>query len=498
VSPGEQRARGEKGRMIEANRLAADFFHETLMTSPDADTARRYLQGRSFGREVADRWKLGYAPGRDALFKHLRSKGFTAEELIKADLVRKSDRDGGVYDSFRQRITFPTWNLQGDVVAFGARALGDQQPKYLNTSETAVFSKSRLMFGLDRAKSAIARGAAVVVEGYTDVIALHEAGITEAVATNGVALGESHFELLRKFTDRIVLMFDPDEAGQGAIERGFDIAQRLGVKLGIDVLLAPPPAGRDPADVAAEDGPEAVRKLIEASQPLWDFKIDRELDRATLDTAEAQARAFRRVAELLRSHPDPIARHQHAMRAARRIGLDEHAAQRVLSQTGGSAGGGGTAGGDAEKRVPGHVKVEREALALLLNHGSAAAPLATEIDDAAFTGPARRELFRAGLEAASDGSPIARVASNLSPDAHSLLLELSVGEEARVSSNEEIKEVFMRLKVFRLEREIRTRRTTLQEVNPVEDAARHDALFTELVGLEAERRDLLRSIQGAA
>jgi DNA primase len=498
ASPGERQARGLKARITEANRLAADFFHETLVTSPDADTARRYLQGRGFGREVAGRWKLGYAPGRDSLYKHLTSKGFTAEELTQADLVRKSERDGSIYDSFRQRITFPTWNLQGDVVAFGARALGDQQPKYLNTSETPVFSKSRLMYGLDRAKSAIARGAAVVVEGYTDVIALHEAGITDAVATNGVALSESHFELLRKFTDRIVLMFDPDEAGQGAIERGFDIAQRLGVKLGLDVLLAPPPAGRDPADVVTEDGPEAIRKVIDAAQPLWEFKIDRELDRTPLDTAEAQARAFRRIAELLRSHPDPIARHQHAMRAARRIGLDEHVAQRVLSEARGSTGGGGTAGDQTEKRLPGHVKVEREALALLMNHGATATPWAQQIDEAAFTSPARRELFRAGLDAASAQSSITQVASNLSPDAHSLLLELSVGEEARVSSEDEIREVFMRLKVFRLEREIKARRTTLQEVNPVEDGARHDALFTELVGLEAERRDLLRSIQGAA
>ncbi|HET7482596.1 MAG TPA: DNA primase, partial [Actinomycetota bacterium] len=477
-SPGEQRARGVKARIIEANRLAAEFFHETLVTSPDADTARRYLDGRGFGREVAARWQLGYAPGRDSLYKYLRGKGFTADELLQADLIKKSERDGSLYDSFRQRITFPTWNLQGDVVAFGARALGDQQPKYLNTSETPVFSKSRLMFGLDRAKSAIARGSAVVVEGYTDVIALHEAGVTEAVATNGVALGESHFELLRKFTDRIVLMFDPDEAGQGAIERGFDLAQKLGVKLGLDVLLAPPPPGRDPADVVREDGRDAIDKVVGAAQPLWDFKIDRELDRAPLDTAEAQARAFRRVAELLRSHPDPIARHQHAMRAARRIGLDENAAQRVLSETRGSTHGGGAAGGRTEKRVPGHVKVEREALSLLLKHGAAAARWAQEINEDAFTAAPRRELFRAALETATSELSISRVASSLSPEAHSLLSELSVEESTSPPTDDEIKEVFMRLKVFRLERDIKARRTTLQEVNPVQDSVRHDALFT--------------------
>jgi DNA primase len=182
-------SRGLKQRVIEANEAAAAFFHVQLFTSPDATDARTYLESRSFGRDVAERWQLGYAPGRNALARHLLSKGFKQDEILQADLARVSDKDGSLYDTFRRRITFPTWNLQGDVVGFGARALGDQQPKYLNTSETPVFSKSRVMYGLNRAKSAIARGAALVVEGYTDVIALHEAGIDEAVATNGVAGG---------------------------------------------------------------------------------------------------------------------------------------------------------------------------------------------------------------------------------------------------------------------------------------------------------------------
>ncbi|MDQ4065818.1 MAG: CHC2 zinc finger domain-containing protein, partial [Actinomycetota bacterium] len=146
--PGDQQAAGFKARLIAANDAAARFFHETLFTSPDAADARAYLEQRGFGREVAQRWLLGYAPGRDALCKHLRTKGFTDDELVKAVLAARSERDGSLYDFFRQRITFPTWNLQGDVVAFGARALGDQQPKYLNTSDTPVFSKSRVMYGL--------------------------------------------------------------------------------------------------------------------------------------------------------------------------------------------------------------------------------------------------------------------------------------------------------------------------------------------------------------
>ncbi|MGH2807589.1 MAG: DNA primase [Actinomycetota bacterium] len=498
MGPGEQKARGLKARIIEANRLAAEFFHTALMTSPDAAEARRYLDGRGFGREVAERWQLGYALGRDSLVKHLQQKGFTGDEITKADLGRVSERDGSFYDTFRQRIIFPTWNLQNDVVAFGARASKpDQQPKYLNTAETPVFSKSRFMYGLNRAKSAIARGSAVVVEGYTDVIALHEAGITEAVATNGVALGETHFEQLKKFSDRAVLMFDADAAGAGATERGFGLHHRIG----LEVLVAPLPAGRDPADLVREDGADAIKKVIDSAQPLLEFKLENTIAKLPLDTPEARSRAVREVVKVLGLHPDPIARHEYAFMVARRVGVEVETVQRALADEAGgfSTSGGNTSARTADRRVPGHIKVEREALRLLLTQGPTTLPVAEEVDETNFTAPARREVYRAALEAAQKGLEPAIVATNLSPDARSLFTELSIGSEpSDPRPQEEIREVFMRLRVFRLEREIKTRRNTLQEVNPLVDAQRHDALFTELVGLEAERRDLLRSIEGAA
>lgn len=497
MGPGQKKAHGIRARVIEANRLAADFFHPALMNSPDAAAARQYLEGRGFGKEVAERWQLGYSPGRDSLCKYLLSKGFSQEEITQADLGRISDRDGALYDTFRQRVMFPTWNRQDDVVAFGARALGDQQPKYLNTSETPAFSKSREMYGLNRAKSAIARSSAVVVEGYTDVIALHEAGITEAVATNGVALGETHFELLKKFSERAVLMFDADAAGAGATERGFGIHHRIG----LEVLVAPLPPGRDPADLVREDGPDAVKKVIEAAQPLIEFKLEQTIAKLPLDTPEARSRAVRQTVEVLGLLPDPIARHEYAFMVARRIGVEVETVQQTLAEARGrpSEEGGNTGARTSEHRVPGHIKVEREALRLLLDQGPTTVVLASQVDEGNFTAPPRREVYRAALEAAQRGLDPARVASNLSPDARSLFSELTVGTAtSEPRSEEEIREVFMRLRIFRLEREIKARRNTLQEVNPMVDAERHDALFTELVGLEAERRDLLRDIQGAA
>jgi DNA primase len=493
-------ARGVKARIIAANETAASFWHDQLFTADDARDARTYLESRGFGRDVAARWQLGYAPGRNALARQLLSKGFKQEEILQADLARVSDRDGSLYDTFRQRITFPTWNLQGDVVGFGARALGQQQPKYLNTSETPVFSKSRVMYGLNRAKSAIARGTALVVEGYTDVIALHEAGVEEAVATNGVALGDTHFEQLKKFTSRAVLMFDSDAAGAGATERGFGIHHRIGM----EVLVAPLPPGRDPADVAKSDGDEGIRKVIDAAQPLLEFKLDQTLAKLPLDTPEARSHAVKEAVVVLGWHPDPIARHRYGLWLADRVGVDRETVQRVLAQKPEERSGGGEVGrGDPrDRRFSGQVKVEREALQLLLLRTQEAGPWTREIDPAHFTSSARRELFTRARAWVDQGRAVEgrAFAQQLSPDALSLFTELIVG--AAVPEDDELqarlREVFVRLQVFGLERDIKSRRNTLQEINPLDDPRRHDELFTELVGLEATRRDLLRKVLGAA
>ena len=497
-TPGQAHAYGVKRRLADANKAAAEFFHKALMESADAEPARSYLSGRGFGREVAERWQLGYAPGRDSLCKHLLGLGFTQDELVNGGLGRISDRDGALFDVFRQRIIFPTWSLQDDVVAFGARALGDQQPKYLNTGETPLFSKSRFMYGLNRAKSSIARSHAIVVEGYTDVIALHEAGITQAVATNGTALGETHFELLKKFSSRAVLMFDSDNAGQAATERGFGLHHRIG----LEVLVAPLPPGRDPADMVAQDGADGIAKVIEAGQPLLEFKLEQTISKLPLDTPEARSKAVREAVQVLGWLPDPIARHEYAFMIARRIGVQPEAVQRALTDrsSGPVAAAYGGAGRERERRLPGHVKVEREALQLLLTKTERITPFLDDIQETDFTSPARRELFREArtMKSVKD---TAAVAERLSPEARELFTELAV-ERDPVEFDEDgeagMAEVFTRLRVFKLEREIKRRRDTLQDLNPLEEAQRHDALFTELVGLEARRRDLLRTLQGVS
>ena len=353
-----------------------------------------------------------------------------------------------------------------------------------------------MIYGLNRAKSILSRTdkPAVVVEGYTDVIALHEAGVAEAVATNGVALGETHFEQIKKFTGRAVLMLDADEAGRGATERSFGIHHRIG----LEVLVAPLPPGRDPADVAQEDGTEAIEKVIESARPLLEFKLEQTIDKLPLDTPEARSRAVVEVAQVLGFQPDPIARHEYVFAAARRIGVDAEVIQRALAD-GRFRGGTESHSGDArlpDRRIPGHVKVEREALHLLITRGNQVGSLVGDVEETHFTSPARRELFKVVGSAAKEGAALspAEIAQRLSGDPLSLFTELSV-ESQRSESGGEPEELFVRLSVFRLERDIKKRRDVLQDVNPVDDPKKHDDLFTELVGLEAQRRDLLRRLE---
>jgi DNA primase len=294
-------------------------------------------------------------------------------------------------------------------------------------------------------------------------------------------------------------MFDADAAGAGATERGFGIHHRIGM----EVLVAPLPPGRDPADVVKSDGDEGIRKVIDAAQPLLEFKLEQTLGKLPLDTPEARSHAVREACEVLGWQPDPIARHEYAFMAARRIGVDPEVVHRALQERSRPSGSGG-ADGDAarDRRFPGHVKVEREALQLLLLRTDEAGPWTGDVEPAHFTSSARRELFTQAKTWVGQGRAVEgpAFAQELTPDGLSLFTELIVG--ADVPEDDELqarlREVFVRLQVFGLERDIKSRRNTLQEINPLDDPTRHDELFTELVGLEATRRDLLRKVQGAA
>ena len=250
--------RSQRERMMLACKEAEDFYHLQLMRSRDAGpaSARAYLHGRGFGSGPSKGWHLGYAPGRGSLVAHLQKQGYTRDELVGANLAYVSKKNGRLVDRFYERVMFPIHDLQGRTIAFGGRVIGKGEPKYLNTSDTPIFSKSHNMFGIDRAKNAIVTAhQAIVVEGYTDVIALHEAGITNAVATLGTALTAQHVKLLSRFANTIVYLFDGDAAGQKAADRASEfIDWRSAVESRRESHR---PARRGPA---RQQGPDGVRE----------------------------------------------------------------------------------------------------------------------------------------------------------------------------------------------------------------------------------------------
>jgi DNA primase len=317
-TPGEAKRRGRREELVRATSAAVDFYRERLKSGNDAGRARSYLRGRGYGGDVVDRFDIGYSPaGWDDLTRYLKSKGFDDRTLGDAGLASRSSR-GRMIDRFRDRIMFPIFDLRGDPVGFGARLLDGEGPKYLNTSETSIYRKSTLLYGLNWAKSEIVRrNESVVVEGYTDVIALHMAGHPIAVATCGTALGEDHLDLLRRFSERVLLAFDADEAGAGAAQRGFDLA----IPADLDMRVVVLPEGRDPADLVGGGAADLLIKAMEESQPLLQFSVDRELGRHDLNEVEARGRAVRATAAMVARYTDPLVREEYAVLISRRTGV---------------------------------------------------------------------------------------------------------------------------------------------------------------------------------
>ncbi|WP_159605754.1 DNA primase, partial [Agromyces humi] len=290
---GQASDHGNRARLLAANQAAAEFFVERL-GAPDAEVGRRFLGERGFDAEAARRFGVGFAPKSwDALTDHLKGRGFTTEELAASGLVSQGDR--GVYDRFRGRLVWPIRDVTGQTVGFGARRLldDDQGPKYLNTPETAIYHKAQVLYGLDLAKRDIAKThRVVVVEGYTDVMACHLAGVTTAIATCGTSFGVDHIKVLRRVLGddsgigEVVFTFDGDAAGQQAAMRAFAEEQRFAAQ----TFVAVAPDGLDPCDLRLARGDAAVRSLVDTRTPMFEFVIRHTVARYDLETVEGRVR----------------------------------------------------------------------------------------------------------------------------------------------------------------------------------------------------------------
>ena len=308
-----------KKRILEANREAARYFHHTLM-SEEGRPCRAYLIGRGLTKETIVRFGIGYAAGGwDHLLRALTEKGFTREELKEVHLVTEGQR-GGCYDTFRNRAIFPIIDLRGNVIAFGGRNLGEKGPKYLNSSDTPVFKKSKNLFALNFAKSS-ERKSLILCEGYMDVVSMHQAGFTNAVATLGTALTEEQARLISQYTDEVILSYDSDGPGQAATRRATGLLEAVGMK--IKVLSIPD--AKDPDEFIKKFGAERFELLLEGSSSATDFEIARLKAENDITTAEGRVGFLKKFAELLAGMTSPIEREVYLAKICRELEVDKAA-----------------------------------------------------------------------------------------------------------------------------------------------------------------------------
>ncbi|MEU2142740.1 MULTISPECIES: DNA primase [Streptomyces] len=327
--------RGERIRLIEAHQAAAEFYVRAL-ESPEAEIGRTFLAERGFDQDAAAHFRVGYSPaGWDHLTRYLRGKGFSDKELITSGLSQDGRR--GPIDRFRGRLMWPISDTAGDIVGFGARKLRDDDngPKYLNTPETPIYKKSQVLYGIDLAKKDIAKASrAVVVEGYTDVMACHLAGVTTAIATCGTAFGNDHIKILRRLlmdngSARVIFTFDGDSAGQKAALRAFEDDQ----KFAAETYIAIAPDGMDPCDLRLVKGDDAVRDLVEPRTPLFEFALRQIVGRYDLETPAGRAAALDEAAAVVAKIKTSSVQREVAVQLAGLVGiLDQEFVVRRVAQ----------------------------------------------------------------------------------------------------------------------------------------------------------------------
>ena len=515
------RERGTRSRLVEVNKLAQEFYAEQVSTA-EARVAREFLTQRDFSSEVATRFGCGFAPsGWDALTKHLLGRGFSVEELVAAGVSREGQR--GPIDRFHRRLLWPIRNLGGDVVGFGARRLFDDdriEAKYLNTSETPLYRKSQVLFGLDLAKREIARcRQVVVVEGYTDVMAMHLAGVPTAVASCGTAFGAEHISVLRRLLmdddalrGEVIFTFDGDEAGKKAALKAFDGDQSFAAQ----TFIAIASDGMDPCELRQAKGDAAVRDLVARREPLFTFAVRTLLAEYDLDTAEGQVAALRRAVPLVARIKDVSLRDRYATQLAYRSGwsdeatvvrrVREAAGEEPRRRSGRARSRPSTENGTGlPPRDDPRLQAQREVLKAVLQQPAMTGPVYDTLPVEAFTHPAYAQLHAAVLAA---GGTTAGISPPEWIDAiavhcpqRSLVTELAVEALHATGSAEDdahyISSLLARLQASVVGRQVAEIKSRLQRLSPLDDADSYHQLFGDLVALEQYYRVLRERAAGA-
>ncbi|HZX38639.1 MAG TPA: DNA primase [Streptomyces sp.] len=517
--------RGERIRLVEAHKIAAQFYIEQLETGAEAETGRKFLAERGFDQAAAQHFSVGYSPqGWDHLTRFLRGKGFSDKELILSGLSQDGRR--GPIDRFRGRLMWPIRDISGDVVGFGARKLyeSDNGPKYLNTPETGIYKKSQMLYGIDLAKKEIAKTSrAVVVEGYTDVMACHLAGVTTAIATCGTSFGGDHIKILRRLlmdnaTAEVIFTFDGDAAGQKAALRAFEDDQKFAAETSIAIT----PGGMDPCELRLAEGDDAVQKLVETRTPLFEFAIRHSVLRHNLETPAGRAAALDEAAPIVAGIKNIAIQHESAVQLAGILGIldTQFVVKRVaqLARWARDRGGRGpatpsrtprsyenqtapqtSAGGPAlNLRSPAH-RTERELLKLALQHPDLVSPAFDAYGVDEFTAPpyaaVRQTIAEAGgAEQGTQDSPeyLARVRDAAPNDTvRALVTELAVeAVHARTVDETYAGTQLVQVRLRAVDRRIREVQGTLARLGPHADPEHHTAVQNELWVLQQYAQSL--------
>ncbi len=487
-SPEARRVAARKAALYRANEQAAEQFCTMLAEGKEATEAREYVRGRGISLESVQTFGVGFAPGyRDFLLRRLSgSRDMSPEILLEAGLATRGD-DGQVRDRFRGRITFPIHDLQGRGIGFGARILptdprAGEQAKYLNTAETAIYKKHEVLYNLHRARQSVAKtGEVFVVEGYTDVIGLVQAGIENAVATCGTALGEGHFRQLARFTQRAVLAFDSDEAGARAAERAFAFQQQFP---SVQALVMIIPQGLDPADFVAKHGAEAVREAAKGARPLVEYMVRRTIERHDLSSVEGQSSAVDEALPVLDRLTDPVRRSEYAHLVADLTGVSESSVRQALESRGRGRPVEVQVG--SPKRLSARDKLEREMLKLVVRDHDLFVVYAPRLSDDHFRTPSARKAMDALREAEGD---VAVIAAGDDEKLGALISALAVEPLDGNGDAEYAESVWSRLQEATLKAKSDAMRQQLQKLNPTTDPG-YDQLFAELVQIDGELRRL--------
>jgi DNA primase len=486
-SPEERQENQQRSALVEMHREAQTFFTKQMSGTLEGKAARAYLEDRGLDKDAIERFGIGYAPSAgDALTRLLKQK-YAENLLLQSGLVSRGDQGGRLFDRFRRRITFPIASDSGKIVAFGARALGDDQPKYLNSPETPIYSKSNVLYHLDRAKEALRRSDfAVLVEGYMDAIAVARAGISNVVASCGTSLAEPQIKLLSRFTKRVIVNYDPDNAGQAATERSVSLLLEHDFEVRV---LALPPVGDKKADpdlFIREKGAEEYTKLLKDSPPYVDYLIAR-TRKMDLTTGEGKRRAVNFLLPYVQKIPNTILRSEWATRIAQQLHLDEPVLRAALSKA-------ATQRHSELKIQPELVgrsakPVERRLIRMLAEAEGFRRELARRLQAAQlYNGLETEKVFAALIAASLADEPMqaTEVATKLEERDRRILFEI-LFEEASEPTWEEAVSCVEALQHRQAERELADVQRSIEANPPV----------TEMRGLLEKKQDLMRRLAAA-